>query len=329
MSVPRLPLMMLGVLGLLVAAGCDLTHSAVDDYLAGQLAAEKGNMDKAVADLTQAIDKNPKMGLAYMSRGEIYKARGDYTQAAGDFEHVTKIEPFNFDAFYNLGLMYQYLKRFDDSIRAYQKAVEIRPLDAQANMNLALVYTQMDQPLRGLGYAQRAVTGDDTSALTHANLGVLYAQLGYSELAIDELGKAIELGSKEPQVYLALSAEYLTLEKITPARNVLDNGRKTCPTPALLERLGYCYYKSGDLEAARTAYEQSLKLDETYFRALNGLGAVAMVQSLKSTPADTSLARQALAYWRRSVRLEPDQPRIKDLITKYAGQADSGQATQP
>jgi Flp pilus assembly protein TadD len=89
------------------------------------------------------------------------------------------LEPYNFNAHYQLGLMYQYLERFAEAITAYQKAVEIRPLDPEANMNLAMTYTEMGQPLRGLPYAQRAVQGSEetpNSATSYANLGTLYAQ---------------------------------------------------------------------------------------------------------------------------------------------------------
>ncbi|MEI8196768.1 MAG: tetratricopeptide repeat protein, partial [Phycisphaerae bacterium] len=240
-----------------------------------------------------------------------------------------KLEPFNFDAHYELGLMYQYLKRFEAAITAYQKAVEIRPLDPHANMNLAMVYTQMDQPLRGLGYAQRAVNGDDQSPLTHANLGVLYSQIGYSELAIDELQKAIELNSKEPQVFLALIGEYIKLKQYVPARNVADAGCKISPTAALHERLGTCLYFLGTYEEARTAFENALKLDETYYMALNGLGATAMRQALQATPANVNLARQAVAYWQRSLKVNPNQPNIKGLLEKYTGKLGLDKPEQP
>ncbi len=303
------------------AAGCSLTPTtSLDDYLRGELAAEQGRMGDALQSLTQAIEKNPQLGLAYMARGDIYKKRGDYEAAAKDFEQTTHIEPFNFDAHYQLALMYQYLQRFADAVRAYQRAVEIRPLDPDANMNLALVYTQMGEPLRGLTYAERAVNGANESPHTHANLGVLYAQTGQSDKAIEEFKRAVELNASQPEIYLNLAGEYLKEMKFAQARNVLETGLKLHPTPAIHERLGLCYYKLGDPEQAKEAYQAALQMDGNYHAAMNGLGVVLMTQSLKSTPADVGLAREALAYWRRSLQVAPDQPIIKELVDKYAGQ---------
>src|SRR6476660_7110736 len=90
---------------------CTVTPSdPLDLYLKGQLEAEKGHLPTAIANLTQAIEKNPTMGLAYIARGDAFKQQGDYSRAATDFEQAVKLEPYNFNANFQLGLMYQYLK---------------------------------------------------------------------------------------------------------------------------------------------------------------------------------------------------------------------------
>jgi Tfp pilus assembly protein PilF len=38
--------------------------------------------------------------------------------------------------------------------------------------------------------------------------------------------------------------------------------------------LGFCYYKSGDLEAARKYYEKSLEINPDYGAPYNGLGLI-------------------------------------------------------
>jgi tetratricopeptide (TPR) repeat protein len=291
----------------------------VDLYLKGQLQAESGQLDDALRSLSGAIDKNPHLGLAYVARGDVYKKKGDYEKAATDFQRATVLEPFNFNANYQLGLMCQYLKRLADAVTAYQKAVEIRPLDPQANMNLAMVYTEMGQPLRGLPYAQRAVQGNSESATTNANLGILYAQLGYSQFAIDALKRSIELNSRQPEVYINLAQEYIKTGKFDQAKNVLETARDIAPSPLVSERLGLAYYKLKDFTKAREAFFDSLRQDADYIAALNGLGVVAMTQSLALKPPDIDAAREALGYWDRSLKINPDQTVIKQLVNKYTG----------
>jgi len=309
--------LLLGVLA--TALGGCLTQTSLDYYLKGQLAAQQGQIDTALTALDDAIEKNPRMGLAYMARGEVFKLKGQFEQAALDFLKVTSIEPYNFQAHYQLGLMYQYLKRFTDSIDAYQKAVAIRPLDPEANMSLASVYAQIGEPLRGLAYAQRAVQGDDNSAIAHANLGLLYSQNGEVDRAIDEYKKSIELDGRQSEVYLNLAVEFVKQSKFEQARNVLETAVAMGPSAAVSERLGVCYYKLGNMQKATEAYSESLRQNPNYHLALNGLGVVAMTRSLKTTPPNVDLAKEAVAYWHRSLALQPEQPAIQQLVKKYAG----------
>jgi tetratricopeptide (TPR) repeat protein len=292
---------------------------SLDLYLKGQLDAESGKLDDALSSLSAAIDKNPNLGLAFVARGDVYEKKGDYEKAATDFHRASVLEPFNFSANYKFGLMSQYLKRFTDAIAAYQKAVEIRPLDPNANMNLAMVYTQMGEPLKGLPYAQRAVQGATDSATTNANLGILYAQIGYNDNAIASLKRSIELNSRQPEVYINLGQEYLKAQHYEQARNVLETAQDIAPSPVVSERLGYACYKLKDFKKAREAFHDALRLSADYIPALNGLGVVAMTESIASTPPDLDAAREALGYWDRSLKLNPDQPAIQKLVQKYTG----------
>jgi tetratricopeptide (TPR) repeat protein len=291
---------------------------AVDLYLRGQLEAERGQLDEAVASLSQALDKNPTLSLALEARGDIYKQKGDYEKAAADFHRVTTLEPHNFNATYQLGLMYQYLKRFTDAVATYQKAVEIKPLDRDANMNLAMVYTQMGQPLRGLPYAQRAVEGG-ADATAQANLGILYYTAGYNDLAIAALKKSVELNSRQPEVYANLGQLYIQAGQFEQARNTLEAARDLAPSATVSERLGLAYYKLKDYIRSRAAFADSLRQDPQNVAALNGIGVVCMTESLAATPADIDAAREALAYWDKSLKIKSDQPAIRQLVNKYTG----------
>ena len=243
-------------------------------YLKSQLQAGAGGYGFGAlsVSLNAAIDKNPQMTLAYMARGDIYKEKKNYQKAADDFLSVTKLEPYNFNANFKLGLMCQYLKRFADAVEAYQKAVEIRPLDPQANMNLAMVYTQMGQPLRGLPYAQRAVQGDAESPTANANLGILYAQMGYTDASIESLKKSIELNSRQPEVYINLGQEYIKAGKFDQAKNVLETVcEELSPGVGDLRAVGIVLLQSCTIWTSRgRLYNDALRQDPNYYQRSTG-----------------------------------------------------------
>jgi tetratricopeptide (TPR) repeat protein len=319
----RIGRLVLGGVCVTAMTGCFLPKAptTTDLYLQGELQAERGDLDTAMASLSKAIEKNPQMGLAYVARGKLFKDKGDYQKAAGDFEKASSLEPYNFSAHYELGLMYQYLLRFSEAITAYQRAVEIRPLDPNANMNMAMVYLQMGQPLRGLPYAQRALQGggsDSDTANAYANLGTIDATLGNDDAAIEAFKHSLELSSRQPEVYLNLGQEYIKLSKFEQARGVLENARQIVVSPAISERLGLVYYKLHDLEKARAAFQDALRQTPNYTQALNGLGVVAMTRSLAMTPPDVDAAREALEYWNKSLKIDPNQAAIQQLVNKYS-----------
>src|SRR5262249_9865174 len=161
---------------------------------------------------------------------------------------------------------------------------------------------------------QRAVQGDTESATNNAYLGILYAQMGYSQNAIDSLKHAVELNDRQPEVYINLGQEYIKIGKFDQARNVLKTARELAPSPVVSERLGFTCYKLKEYDKAREAFSDALRQDPDFTPALNGMGVVAMTQSLASQPPDLESAKEALGFWDRSLKINPNQPVIQQLV---------------
>ena len=47
--------------------------------------------DRAIADLTEAVRLDPKLGVAYYGRGVAYQKKGEETKADEDFERAGKL----------------------------------------------------------------------------------------------------------------------------------------------------------------------------------------------------------------------------------------------
>ncbi len=321
----------LWVLAMVAAsAGCTVvqTQKSLDSYLKGQLAVEKGDLQEALRDLSEAIKADPRMGVAYIARGKILMEQGQDEEALPDSQKAVELEPNNFRANVQLGTIYQRLKRFAEAVVAFDKARHIRPQDAEANMDLALAYAQNGDSLKGLYYGQLAAQFNSDSATVHANLGVLYAQCGAHDDAIKEFKTSIELNSKQPEVYANLAQEYLNSRNYQQAKNVLETARALVPTPLVYDRLGAACCKLEEYDQARVAFNEALKLDPKYCTSLNGLGVVAMSKALLTTPANVELAKEALGFWNKSLEINKDQPTIAKLVAVYAPQA-TAQSTSP
>jgi len=72
---------------------------------------EKGEVDKAFADLNSAIHFYPRMGLAYLNRALIYQDRGELDAAFADLSSAIKYAPSRVQAFaYTSRARLQYLR---------------------------------------------------------------------------------------------------------------------------------------------------------------------------------------------------------------------------
>ena len=55
----------------------------------------KKEMDKAIADSSEAIRLDPRMALAYANRGMAWQKKGQYDKALGDLNEAVRLDPRN------------------------------------------------------------------------------------------------------------------------------------------------------------------------------------------------------------------------------------------
>ena len=82
------------------------------------------------------------------------------------------------------------------------------------------------------------------------------------------------------------------------------------------ERLGYCLWREGKYKEACENYEKAIDLDSKNSAAFAGHGVVLMTQYLDS-PENTSLRDRAVEEWHNSLELNPQQPKLRELVEKY------------
>ncbi len=61
-------------------------------------------LDKAIADFTKAIEKNPRFAEAYYFRGLVYYDKGQYDKAISDFTKAIEINARGAEAYSKRGI---------------------------------------------------------------------------------------------------------------------------------------------------------------------------------------------------------------------------------
>lgn len=311
---------------LVVPAGCAFTGGSrggpgtvagIDDVREGEGQMRRGLPDQALASFLAALDKNPRLTAAHMGVGNIYRERRDYGAAKLAYDNAMALDPTHFEAHYYGGLMRHLLGEIRDAIRIYLQALAINPDSFEANRDLAAAYMQDGRPGEALPYAERAVGLNPESQEAKVNLAATLSLLGRYDEAVRAYREAAELGELADPVLLGLADAHLKLGNYDRAENTLKSLIRRNPTSTAWERLAFAQYKRGAREDALESFRTALKYDETEVAAHNGVGVSLMTLYVEGGRENEYQKSQALEHWRRSVAIDPQQPRIIDLLARY------------
>jgi len=290
-------------------------------YADGVSAYRAGDRDRAIQLLTQAVRKNPDMAAAHSVLGDIYRDQGNYEGAATQYESLAKIEPFSADNHHRLAVSYHFLNRLRDAAASYIRAIKLDPKDWQSCMNLGLVYMSLGDNNAAVEYCQRAANLNPLSATAFANLGVVYDARGNVAEAEAAYRKALTIDPTQtaPAFNLARNLQYRG--KPLEAVAVLERLTQTADSPAVRRRYGDALASAGREADALTQYRQALKLDPRHYPAMNSMAALLITQYRSGLLLNDRKRDEALAMWKQSLQLNPDQPKVEAQIKQWQPKA--------
>ena len=335
----RLAILLLAGIGV-VATGCLHTDSAIVrsdrpsmasygrttepsddqvlDLVAADHAADEGEYEEALRIFEDLLSENPTLTDAYLGMGDVQYELGNYQGAEVSFARAARLEPRNFDAQFGHGRVLEALTRYSDAIRAYQRALTIRPDSLEANLGISSSYLQSDRPDSAIRYAEAAAKLEPEAVHTRLNLASTYEGAGMFEEAIREYEVALELGDTTQELLLRVIGAYMKAKRWQEAANAAETLVKIAPSSAAYERLGRAYFRLGKYEMSMEAYREAVDLDPESWPSLNGLGVNALNAWLKSNRTDTDMALQAREAFHTSLRVNPDQPKLVEILTSYS-----------
>jgi tetratricopeptide (TPR) repeat protein len=105
----------------------------------------------AIKAFSSCILAMPDNASAYYNRGLIYQYVGRHDTAIPDYTKAISLSRFNPDAYYNRAIAYHHLGDLAQAIKDYTKAIELNPDDAYAYWNRGAAFSD------GKEYEQAAV----------------------------------------------------------------------------------------------------------------------------------------------------------------------------
>ncbi|MBM3299179.1 MAG: tetratricopeptide repeat protein [Deltaproteobacteria bacterium] len=159
---------------------------------------KKAHLARVLEELEQirSSKKDPRLIYAGV---QLHRAFADmeadrFQAAATRLERLISIDPENSAIFYNLGVVYSFLKRIEDAMANFQRAVEINPDYAEAwyNMGQVLLFKKKDFS-QALNCFDRAIAIRPDYIGAHHQRGVACELIGNREKAIACWERTLEL----------------------------------------------------------------------------------------------------------------------------------------
>jgi serine/threonine protein kinase/Flp pilus assembly protein TadD len=158
----------------------------------------KDEFEQAQAAFEKAIEIDPRFILGLYRLGHTLRLQGRYADAVESIKKILEINPEEYEAYYQLGILYQLMEddesarlHFENYLRQTERRVEDNPDHAYSHISLALVLTRLGEEKVGWSIGQKGIELDPDDNFAIAQL--LSVQ-GKIQEAIEQLELLVEKG---------------------------------------------------------------------------------------------------------------------------------------
>lgn len=240
-------------------------------YLGGDLFADAGDINKAIALMSKGISLMPEDEELYIKATEFNFLAGNHQSALNFVNDLLELNSYNADAYFFKGLIYKDIKNTDKAISAFQTCVEVDPEYYNAYMQLALINSHQKNDI-AIQYFENALRIKESSR--EALYGIAYHYQNKKEYnkAIAAYKKMFQINPKDHEVLFNIGHCYIGVDSLSKAYSNFDLATKIQPqyTGAYYMK-GYTSELMNNKEDALFNYKQALNLlpgDSTIEKAI-------------------------------------------------------------
>ena len=159
---------------------------------------------------------------AFINMAKIYSKKGgtSFGFAVNALKTVLQIDPSDFKAHYDLGVIYFDKKLYKDAIEHFTTVIKLDPDPTKAHFMLGQIYfqkKQYDLSLKECNQAKDKLDNDVNNGSLYYKLGYIYYIKNLYDKAIIALNKSIKYDNLNADAHLLLSEIYLKQKKYEKA----------------------------------------------------------------------------------------------------------------
>lgn len=168
----------------------------------------KNDLEKAIADYTEAVKLDPQLAKAFLNRAVVHFHLKDYDAAIADSTQAIKINPQYAEAYHNRGTAYGSKGRYTEALADIDQAIKINSQMAEVHFSRGVINNALGNTDRAIADYSQAVKLDPQLAKGYHNRGLSYYRNKDYDLAMSDFTQAISLKPNEPMGYWARGGVY-------------------------------------------------------------------------------------------------------------------------
>ncbi|MBN2830983.1 MAG: tetratricopeptide repeat protein [Candidatus Omnitrophica bacterium] len=269
-----------------------------------------GESDLAVKDFEKALKLDPDNYLTHFSLALTLVKKKEISRAEKELKYAVKINPEAAEPHALLAILNLVEGNLDLAAKEYERALKgalrLNPKDLDVYKSLGVLYLRQGNLKEALSTYRLISEISPYDPEMHFYLGVIYAELKEKILFEKELKKAISIRPDYAEALNFLGYTYVEESRnLKEAEDLIKKAIEVDPdNGAYLDSLGWLYYKKGNFKKAK----------ELLIRAASLMPDPVIYDHLGDLYFKMKGFDDALANWQESLRLNPDQEKVKEKL---------------
>jgi tetratricopeptide (TPR) repeat protein len=284
------------------------TDSARNFVSKGLIQNDSGEYVKAIFYFTKAIEYDPTLPAAYLSRAFAKYQLMDYKGALNDYAKVRKLKltwEESYELYYYQGITLLALKNLQEAMADFNYAIRLRPDQADAYYNRSIIKGRIGDYQGEVEDINKVLTLRPEDDNAYNSRGIAKSMLGDWNGAIVDYTKSIALNKTNANAYYNRAIILFESKKYLDALNDFNKSISLAPDAESYNRRANVKCRLKDFKGAFDDYSEAIKSDTNNYVALINRGYLKFdLKDYKSAIEDYDHALKikpdyALAYYNR------------------------------
>jgi tetratricopeptide (TPR) repeat protein len=223
---------------------------------------ENDDVDRAFADVNEALRLGPKYVAALVERAYHWQCRNRLDLALADVNQAIQLDSQNSYAYVERGVFHFTLKEYGKALRDFEHAIRLGSRAAVVHLCKGMIHLERGEGEPAIAEFNLAIRMDSRRLDAYVALATVYLLKSDHRKALDVFNHAVQVDPRCADAYEARANYYVSRAKYEEALNDLDEAVRLEPiAPSHLRARARVYFEKGDFNRALSDLDAGIRVD--------------------------------------------------------------------